>query len=124
MYDRAGSRVKHDRLGNHGNYTALLPNLDDTVFTYVFADLRGLRRFHVVGHSMTGMATQRISADAPSRSLAPKRTAAENSELRALPDAGMSAVFRDDRGGFPAGRGRSSVAHARRPEKMTLAAAA
>ncbi|QTD91819.1 alpha/beta fold hydrolase [Burkholderia anthina] len=87
--------VLHDWLGDHTNYAALLPYLDETAFTYVFADLRGYgrsihlsgtctiaeiaadclaladrlgwQRFHVVGHSMTGMATQRIAADAPSR---------------------------------------------------------
>ncbi|MCA8093966.1 alpha/beta hydrolase [Burkholderia anthina] len=87
--------VLHDWLGDHPNYAALLPYLDETAFTYVFADLRGYgrsihlsgtctideiaadclaladqlgcQRFHVVGHSMTGMATQRIAADAPSR---------------------------------------------------------
>ena len=69
--------------------------LDGDAFTYVFADLRGYglsieltgactveeiaadclaladrlgwQRFHVVGHSMTGMITQRLAADAPSR---------------------------------------------------------
>ncbi|KVH37683.1 alpha/beta hydrolase [Burkholderia cepacia] len=87
--------VLHDWLGDHTNYAALLPYLDDTAFTYVFADLRGYGRsrhlsgtytvdeiaadclaladqlgwqhFHIVGHSMTGMATQRLAADAPAR---------------------------------------------------------
>jgi len=40
--------------------------------------------------------------------------ARDDAELRALPDAGMSAVFRDGDRGFPAGRGRLSVVHARR----------
>ncbi|WP_175823891.1 alpha/beta hydrolase [Burkholderia sp. BCC0419] len=87
--------VLHDWLGDHTNYAALLPYLDETAFTYVFADLRGYgasihlggtytineistdcvaladrlgwQRFHVIGHSMTGMATQRLAADVPSR---------------------------------------------------------
>ncbi|MCA8431183.1 alpha/beta fold hydrolase [Burkholderia seminalis] len=87
--------VLHDWLGDHTNYTATLPYLDETAFTYVFVDLRGYgasrhltgactvdeisadclaladrlgwQRFHVIGHSMTGMATQRLAADAPSR---------------------------------------------------------
>lgn len=87
--------VLHDWLGDHGNYDAVMPWLDGEAFTYVFADLRGYgqsialtgactveeiaadclaladrlgwQRFHVVGHSMTGMITQRLAADAPSR---------------------------------------------------------
>lgn len=87
--------VLHDWLGDHTNYAALLPYLDESTFTYVFVDLRGYGesvhlsgnctvdeisadclaladrlgwpRFHVIGHSMTGMATQRLAADAPSR---------------------------------------------------------
>ncbi|WP_322085619.1 alpha/beta fold hydrolase [Burkholderia sp. BCC1999] len=87
--------VLHDWLGDATNYAAALPYLDETAFTYVFVDLRGYgasrhlsgtytideisadclaladrlgwQRFHVIGHSMTGMATQRIAADAPSR---------------------------------------------------------
>ncbi|MGS0891306.1 alpha/beta fold hydrolase [Burkholderia stagnalis] len=87
--------VMHDWLGDHTNYAPLLPYLDDDAFTYVFVDLRGYGRsihltgrhtvdeiaadclaladrlgwgrFHLIGHSMTGMAVQRIAADAPSR---------------------------------------------------------
>lgn len=87
--------VLHDWLGDHANYDVLLPWLDGQAFTHVFADLRGYglsialpgectvkeiaadclaladrlgwRRFHVLGHSMTGMVTQRLAADAPSR---------------------------------------------------------
>ncbi|CAB3751901.1 alpha/beta hydrolase [Burkholderia sp. MSh2] len=89
--------VLHDWLGDRTNYAALLPYLDDAAFTYVFVDLRGYgesahltgaytvaeisadclalanrlgwQRFHVIGHSMTGMATQRLAADAPERIL-------------------------------------------------------
>ncbi|CAD9227282.1 hypothetical protein BCEN4_660051 [Burkholderia cenocepacia] len=43
-----------------------------------------------------------------------ERTARDDTELRALPDAGISAVFRDGDRGFSAGRGRQSVVHARR----------
>ncbi|MBC3465473.1 alpha/beta hydrolase [Pseudomonas sp. RW10S2] len=85
----------HDWLGDNSSYDALMPWLDDQAFTYIFVDLRGYGRsielsgeftveeiatdylmladhlgwtsFHVVGHSMTGMITQRIAADTPSR---------------------------------------------------------
>ncbi|MBN3801556.1 alpha/beta hydrolase [Paraburkholderia sp. Ac-20336] len=87
--------VMHDWLGDHASYDAVIPWLDGHAFTYVFADLRGYgqsialtgeftleeiatdclmladrlgwQHFHVIGHSMTGMMTQRLAADAPSR---------------------------------------------------------
>jgi pimeloyl-ACP methyl ester carboxylesterase len=87
--------VLHDWLGDHTTYDELMPMLDGAAFTYVFADLRGYglsmdlpavctvneiasdclrladslawHRFHVLGHSMTGMITQRLAADAPAR---------------------------------------------------------
>src|SRR5689334_20696816 len=87
--------VLHDWNGDHTNYDAVLDYLDGATFTYAFADLRGYgkskhlvgeytvreisrdclhladtlgwQRFHIVGHSMTGMAVQRIAADAPAR---------------------------------------------------------
>lgn len=87
--------VLHDWLGDATTYDAMRPYLDGEAFTYAFADLRGYGasrdmggeysvreiardclsladrlgwdRFHVVGHSMTGMATQRLAADAPHR---------------------------------------------------------
>ena len=87
--------VMHDWNGDHTTYDPIIPYLDETTFTYAFVDLRGYgksrdilgeysvneisrdclgvadrlgwRRFHIIGHSMTGMATQRIAADAPSR---------------------------------------------------------
>lgn len=90
-----GVLVMHDWHGDHTNYDDVLPYLDGATFTYAFVDLRGYggsmdiageytvgeiardclrvadalgwQRFHVLGHSMTGMATQRIAADAPSR---------------------------------------------------------
>lgn len=83
--------VLHDWIGNAGNYDAVAPLLDGSTFTYVFADLRGYGRsraltgaytaqeaaddafrladslgwdrFHVVGHSMTGMVVQRMAID-------------------------------------------------------------
>jgi pimeloyl-ACP methyl ester carboxylesterase len=85
----------HDWLADHSSYDAVMPWLDGRTFTYVFVDLRGYgqsinmggeftveeisadclaladrlgwRDFHIVGHSMTGMITQRLAADAPSR---------------------------------------------------------
>lgn len=87
--------VLHDWLGDHGNYDAMTPYLDSGAYTYVFADLRGYglsrhltgaytvteiahdclaladhlgwQRFSVIGHSMTGMVTQRLAADASQR---------------------------------------------------------
>lgn len=87
--------VMHDWLGDHSSYDAVIPWLDGHAFTYIFIDVRGYgqsielageftveeiaadclmladhlgwTRFHLVGHSMTGMITQRIAADAPSR---------------------------------------------------------
>lgn len=87
--------VMHDWNGDHTTYDALRPYLDGSAFTYAFVDLRGYggsrhipgrytvdeiasdclhvadalgwQRFHVLGHSMTGMATQRLAANAPAR---------------------------------------------------------
>lgn len=83
--------VLHDWMGDATNYEALLESLDPARSTWVFADLRGygtsrgLRgeytakeaaedvfrladvlgwsRFHVVGHSMSGMIVQRMAVD-------------------------------------------------------------
>jgi pimeloyl-ACP methyl ester carboxylesterase len=87
--------VMHDWNGDHTTYDAMIPYLDGAAFTYAFVDLRGYgrsrevsgeytcaeiagdcleiadelgwQRFHVIGHSMTGMVTQRIAVDAPDR---------------------------------------------------------
>ncbi|HYE57247.1 MAG TPA: alpha/beta fold hydrolase [Rhodothermales bacterium] len=87
--------VLHDWNGDGSGYRPMLPFLDPERFTYVFADLRGYGRsrhpagahtlaevswdclrlagalgwdgFSVVGHSMTGMVTQRLATDAPDR---------------------------------------------------------
>ena len=87
--------VMHDWNGDHTTYDPVIPYLDGAAFTYIFVDLRGYgksrhivgeysvkeisrdclevadklgwQRFHLIGHSMTGMATQRIAVDAPSR---------------------------------------------------------
>jgi pimeloyl-ACP methyl ester carboxylesterase len=78
-------------MGDAANYDAMIPLLDPTAYTYVFADLRGYGRsrylsgdfsaaevaadafrladhlgwgrFHVIGHSMTGMVVQRMALD-------------------------------------------------------------
>lgn len=83
--------VFHDWMGDSANYEPLLPYLDLAVYTYVFADVPGYgksrhlgggysvgrvtadafgladslgwRRFHVIGHSMTGMVVQRMAVD-------------------------------------------------------------
>lgn len=90
-----GVLVLHDWMGDSRNYDTLRPWLDGVAFTYAFADLRGYGAsrelvgagtveeiagdglaladhlgwacFHVVGHSMTGMVTERLAADAPTR---------------------------------------------------------
>lgn len=87
--------VMHDWNGDHTSYDPILPYLDADRFTYVFVDLRGYgksralageytvgeisrdcldltdrlgwQRFHLIGHSMTGMAAQRIAVDAGGR---------------------------------------------------------
>ena len=87
--------VMHDWNGDRRNYDPALPFLDGATFTYAFVDLRGYGgskhiagehsvaeiaadclavadalgwdAFHIVGHSMTGMATQRLALDAPGR---------------------------------------------------------
>ena len=87
--------VMHDWNGDRRNYDPALPFLDGTTFTYAFVDLRGYggskhiagehsvaeiaadclavadalgwNEFNVVGHSMTGMATQRLALGAPAR---------------------------------------------------------
>ncbi len=87
--------VMHEWLGDHANWEPVWPYLDGGRYTYVFADLRGygwsknqrgvysadeavadgLRlmdhygypRFHMVGHSMSGMIAQKFIAAAPSR---------------------------------------------------------
>ena len=89
--------VLHDWLGDRRNYDDARPYLDMQSFTYAFADLRGYggsirmngaftsaeaaadtlkladalgwKRFHIIGHSMTGMVVQRVAAIAPERVL-------------------------------------------------------
>lgn len=83
--------VFHDWMGDSSNYDPVIPYLDPVTFTYVFAEVRGYgrsrhlagtytvaevandavqlanhlgwERFHLVGHSMTGMAVQRLAID-------------------------------------------------------------
>jgi pimeloyl-ACP methyl ester carboxylesterase len=85
----------HDWSCDHTTYDPVTPFLDGTRFTYVLADLRGYGlsreidgkytveeaakdcleladslgwgQFHVIGHSMTGMVSQRIALDATGR---------------------------------------------------------
>lgn len=77
--------------GDSANYEPLIPCLDPSTYTYVFADVRGYgtsrhltgaysveevtadafrladklgwQRFHVIGHSMTGIVVQRMTVD-------------------------------------------------------------
>ncbi|PCI27852.1 MAG: alpha/beta hydrolase [SAR324 cluster bacterium] len=83
--------VLHDWLGDSRNYDPMLPYLDPHTFTYIFIDLRGYGKskaikgeytveestadvialanslewdkFHLVGHSMSGMIVQRLAID-------------------------------------------------------------
>ena len=83
--------VFHDWMGDSANYEPLIPYLDPRPYTYVFADVRGYgksrhlagdysvdevaadafrladkldwHRFHLIGHSMTGMVVQRMALD-------------------------------------------------------------
>ena len=85
----------HEWLAAHANYMPMLSYVDDRLFSYVLADLRGyglsrhlpgdysaaeaacdllrladmlgFESFCLVGHSMSGMIAQRIAADAPER---------------------------------------------------------
>lgn len=87
--------VMHEWLGDHANWEPVWPYLDTARFSYVFMDLRGygwskamtgaysadetigdglrlmdhhgMTRFHVVGHSMSGMIAQKFPLTAPSR---------------------------------------------------------
>lgn len=87
--------VLHDWLGDRQNYDPIRPYLNTADYTYAFADVRGYggsigmsgqftsseisgdvrhladtlgwQQFHIVGHSMTGMAVQRVAVDAPDR---------------------------------------------------------
>lgn len=87
--------VCHGWFGDHGAFEPVMSSLDTHAFTYAFMDYRGYGkstdlsgeftmaeiaddalaladhlgwdRFHLIGHSMGGMAVQRILADAPGR---------------------------------------------------------
>ncbi len=87
--------VMHHWMGDSTSYDPLLPYLDTEHFTYLFVDLRGYGRsialrgtysveeasadainlinslswdkFHIVGHSMSGMIAQKIAVDNSSR---------------------------------------------------------
>lgn len=87
--------VMHEWMGNHTNYDPLLPFLPEDNYSWVFADLRGyglsksmsgehslqeatndilalmdhygFKRFHVVGHSMSGMIAQYLAKAAGGR---------------------------------------------------------
>ena len=90
-----GVIVLHGWLGDYTAFTPLLPFLDSDSFSYAFMDYRGYgrsralsgehtmqeiaadalsladhlgwERVHLLGHSMGGMAVQRIALDAPTR---------------------------------------------------------
>lgn len=92
-YGEGGEKVivLHDWMGDSANYDPIVPYLDPVIYTYLFADIRGYgksrdltgeysvaevaadvmhladslswNKFHVIGHSMTGMVVQRIAVD-------------------------------------------------------------
>jgi 3-oxoadipate enol-lactonase len=87
--------VLHEWLGDHVNWEPVLPYLDPARHTFVFMDLRGygwsrgasgnytldeavadvlrtadelaISRFHLIGHSMSGLVAQKIALQAPGR---------------------------------------------------------
>ncbi|MDP1607726.1 MAG: alpha/beta hydrolase [Chlamydiales bacterium] len=87
--------VMHNWMGDSTSYDSILPYLNIDEYTYVFVDLRGYGRskemrgtysveeasvdaiklidflgwdkFHLIGHSMSGMIVQKITVDNPSR---------------------------------------------------------
>lgn len=87
--------VLHEWLGDHVNWEQVLPYLDLAHHTFVFMDLRGygwsrgmagsysmdeavadvlrtadelaINRFHLIGHSMSGLVVQKIALQAPVR---------------------------------------------------------
>ncbi len=90
-----GVIVLHGWFGDHGVFAPTLPFIDTDSFTYAFVNYRGYglsrdvagehtmaeiasdaiaianelswERFHLIGHSMGGMAVQRVALDAPGR---------------------------------------------------------
>ena len=87
--------VMHNWMGDSTSYDSMLPYLNTDDYTYVFVDLRGYgcskemqgtysveeasadaiklinslgwNKFHLIGHSMSGMIVQKIAVDNPSR---------------------------------------------------------
>lgn len=87
--------VMHNWMGDSSSYDSMLPYLDTDAYTYVFVDVRGYggskemkgdysvgeasidavklidslgwNKFHLIGHSMSGMIVQKIAVDHPSR---------------------------------------------------------
>jgi pimeloyl-ACP methyl ester carboxylesterase len=87
--------VMHNWMGDSTSYDSMLPYLNTDDYTYVFVDLRGYgrskemrgtysveeastdaiklidslawKKFHLIGHSMSGMIVQKIAVDNPSR---------------------------------------------------------
>ena len=88
-----GVLVMHEWLGDHNNWEPVWPYLNTEKYSFVFVDLRGygwskavqgaysaneaaqdaaqvmrhlgFQRYHVVGHSMSGMVAQRLALNAP-----------------------------------------------------------
>lgn len=132
--------VLHEWLADHTNYEPMLPYLDPDRFTFVFADLRGYglsrrypgsftatearedvchlmarlghERFHIVGHSMSGMIAQRIALDCPERIVGMvliSPVPASGFRVGADVLAGMMAIAEDDAAAMAAFRVRTAA---------------
>lgn len=94
-YGKEKVLVMHNWMGDSTSYDSMLPYLNTDEYTYVFVDLRGYGRskqmpgtysveeasadaiklidslawnkFHLIGHSMSGMIVQKIAVDNPAR---------------------------------------------------------
>lgn len=119
--------VLHEWMGDHRNYQPMLPYLSPAACSWVFADLRGyglsraiagaftldeaigdvtrlmdglgVGRFHVVGHSMTGMLAPALARRLGDRvagvvAIAPVPVSGFRADAAAL--AGMTALIDDD----------------------------
>jgi len=147
--------VLHEWLGDHVNWEPVLPYLDPVRYTFVFVDLRGygwsrrmsgsytldeavadvlhtadelaITRFHLVGHSMSGLVAQKVALLAGSRlqsvtlfsPVPPTGFRADEAVMKALnavideDEAAGRAITARTSGGYGAGWLRRKLAIAR-----------